>query len=593
MRGLRAAVALVVAFFALLALSQNALAADAGKTLRIASADIDTLDPHQYNDRPSYDVICALYEGLYEWDYLRSPAHLAPVAATALPVVSADGRTWTMHVRPGVRFGDDPAFGGRPRELTADDIVYSLKRWLDPNLRRGGSPETTDVIVGARAVVDAASKAGGRFDYDAPIEGLRALDRYTVQLKLNAPNYPVIEAFLVTGAVAREVVEAAGGDIRTRVAGTGPYRLKEWRRGSRIVLEANPQYRPTTFPPSRDARDAPLEQAMKGRALPRIGIVDISVIEEDIARLLEFDKGHLDYVSLRGEVANRLLDGAKLRPEYANRGIAHHAFVAPYLTSLYFNVADPVVGGMTKERIALRRAIRLAIDAQALVDVVSAGSAIPANQMVPPGVGGHDPSLPPRQPHDPAAAKALLDRFGYTIRDASGYRSAPDGKPLTVTLSLRSGAVSRELSTLIRRNLDAIGIRSDFHVTPFQDIVKELEGGRFQTAFIAYGGNPSGYGQLLQLDSRAPTTVNASRFRLPEYDRAMDRFMASASAAGQAAAARRMYELVQAYAPTVPLVFRIENNFVQPWVDGFAPMRFQTYWKYLDVDAAKRQGAQR
>ena len=131
-------------------------------------------------------------------------------------------------MRPGIHFTDDPAFAGKRRELTAADIVYSLKRLLDPNLHRGGAQIITDLVVGARAIVDAAKKPGAKFDYDRPMAGLRALDRYTLQLTLTAPNYANIESYLTAGAVAREVVEAAGADIRTRAVGTGPYRLKQW-----------------------------------------------------------------------------------------------------------------------------------------------------------------------------------------------------------------------------------------------------------------------------------------------------------------------------------------------------------------------------
>jgi len=107
----------------------------------------------------------------------------------------------------------------------------------------------TDLIVGMRPIVDAARKPGAKFNYDAPVEGLRALDRYTLQFHLNEPKFPYMTDGLVGNlAVAREVVEAAAGDIQTRAVGTGPYRLKEWKRGARIVLEANPAYRPIAFP---------------------------------------------------------------------------------------------------------------------------------------------------------------------------------------------------------------------------------------------------------------------------------------------------------------------------------------------------------
>ena len=133
-----------------------AFAADPAKILRVASFDIETLDPQQYSDIPSFEVLIAIFEPLYERSYLRSPTRLAPVTAAGLPEITDGGRTWTMHIKPGIFFTDDPAFKGKPRELVAADYVYTYKRWMDPNLRRGGNPVLADLISGARAVVYAA-----------------------------------------------------------------------------------------------------------------------------------------------------------------------------------------------------------------------------------------------------------------------------------------------------------------------------------------------------------------------------------------------------------------------------------------------------
>ena len=563
-------------------------ATEASKILRVASPDIDTLDPQQFSDDPSFQVLMAIYEPLYEWDYLASPPKLSPLTASSALAISDDGRTWTAHLKAGIFFTDDPAFKGKPRELVAEDYVYSYKRWLDPNLRRGGSPITTDLIVGMRSVVDAARKSG-KFDYDARVEGLRALDRYTLELKLVEPNYPIIrDLFGFVGAVAREVVDAAGGDIRTRAVGTGPFRLREWKRGSRIVLDANPAYRRVHFPESGDPAQAGLVRSMQGKILPQIAVVEVNIIDEDLPRMLQFEQGGLDYIGIRGEVANRLLADGALKPEYARRGIVRRVFPEPFLFSFYFNVADPVIGGLSSERIALRRAIAAALDVETLVKVVYAGYALPANQIVPPGVGGHDATLPAKPLYDPATAKALLDRFGYA-KGADGYRNTPDGKPLTVTLTLRSGPVSREIQTLTKRDLDAVGIRTDYRLTPFQDAIKELERGQFQMYFGGFGGSPSGWPELFQLYSKQPQRVNVSQFKLDEYDRAADAFLRSASDAGQVAAARKMTELARTYMPEMPAIFRLQNDFVQPWLLGFSPQVFSTYWKYLDIDLARRE----
>ena len=582
----KSACALALAFF----VSGSAGgAANPDKVLRLATNDIETLDPEQYNDEPSFKVIGAIFEALYEIDYLSAVPKLAPLTAVALPEITDGGKTWTIKVRPGIFFTDDPAFRGKARELVAADYVYSIKRLLDPNLRRGGAPITTDLITGMRAAVDAASRPGAALDYDRPIEGLRALDRYTLQLHLTAPNYPIIEDTLTAGAVAREVVEAAHGDIRDHPVGTGPYRLKEWKRGSRVVLEANPGYRPIRFPESSDPQQAALVRSMQGKTLPQIGVIELNVIEEPVARVLEFDRGRLDFIAVRGTVGNRLLADGKLKPEYAARGVTRHVFPEPFLFAVYFNMKDPVLGGMGNDRVALRRAIAQAYDLHRLVDVVYAGQAIAANQLVPPRAAGHDPALPPKGPADPATANALLERYGYDKRDREGYRMAPDGKPLTLNMLLASGGVSREIQTLWRRNMDAIGLRFEFREVPFQDYIKECEAGKFQMYNGGYGGVVSGYAELIQLYSPEPSTVNATRFKLREYDVAMEQFLHSPTPGGQIAAARTMSEFARNYMPILPAIFRLENDFVQPWLLGFSPPVFESYWKYLDIDLAKRR----
>ncbi|MET0345853.1 MAG: ABC transporter substrate-binding protein [Casimicrobiaceae bacterium] len=582
---MRGAAGLLLAYVACSA----AVAADPAKVLRIAQFEIDTLDPQQYTDDPSFQVVQALFEPLYEWDYLSPTPKLTPLTAIGPPEVTDDGRVWTFRLKRGVLFNDDPAFKGKPRELTADDYVYSYKRWLDPNGRRAGNPVLTDLIIGARPVVEAA-KTNGKFNFDTPIEGLRAIDRYTVQIRMSAPDYPNLRDLLgFVGAAAREVVEAAGGDIRARPVGTGPYRLKEWKRGSRLILEANPNYREAYFPESNRKEDAELVRGMKGKRIPMAGTVEVNIIDEDITRLLLFEQGNLDYVQLRGEIATRLLADGKVKPEYAARGITRKVVVEPFLFTLYLNTKDPVIGGMSNERIALRRAIAFGWDADSLIKIVLAGQAIPANQFVPPGVGGHDPYPPVKSSYDPVTAKALLDRFGYDKRDPDGFRKAPDGSRLTLTLSLRTGGIMRETQTLWKKNMEAIGLRTEFNVAPFQEIIKDLEKGKYQMYQGGFGGSPTGYNILAQLHSKQPQRVNVTQFSNADYDRAAEQFLRSPSDEEQIAAARTMTDIARTYVPELPVYFRLESNYLQPWLLGFSPPVFSSYWKYLDIDTARRK----
>jgi ABC-type transport system substrate-binding protein len=390
------------------------------------------------------------------------------------------------------------------------------------------------------------------------------------------------------GAVPREVVDDAKGDIRTRPVGTGPYRLKEWKRGSKIVLQANPTYREAYFPDSTNPADAELVRRMKGRRVPMAGTVEVNIIDEDLTRLLLFEQGGLDFVQLRGEVATWLLAGDKLKPEYAARGIARHVNFEPFLFAVYFNTKDATLGGMTNERVALRRAIAMAWDADELIKVVLAGQAAPANQMIPPGVTGHDPTLPMKSTVDPKTANALLDRFGYGKRDAEGFRTAPDGSRLAITLTLRTGGISREVQTLWKKNMQAVGLRTEFTLAPFQDVIKDLEKGKYQIYQGGFGGSPGGYNIFAQLHSVQPQRVNTTQFQNSDFDRAAADFVRAANDEEEAAAARTMNQVDRTFMPLMPVYFRLENSYAQPWLLGYRPGVFSSYWKYLDIDRSKR-----
>ena len=571
-----------------------AFAADMHKVLRIASNDITSLDPQQGTDLYSTRVASAIFEGLYEYEYLSTGSKVVPCTAASMPVITDDGTTWTIRLQKGILFTDDPAFKGKPRELVAADYVYSIERSIDLNLRTGGDAALTDLIVGARPVVDAASKPGAHFDYDAPIAGLRALDRYTLQIRLTHADYTLQErlAGLTMMAVAREVVEAQGANVMSHPVGTGPYILKEWRRASRVVLEANPRYRKLLFPANADAPQQDLVKSMRGKTLPQIGRIEISIIEESQPEILAFSQGDLDYVALGGDDMRRVMENGKLRPDLAKAGVRHLRFGAPSLSFTYFNMDDPAVGGYTKPQIALRRAIGMGFDVDEMIRVLFAGNALPANQLLPPGVSGFDPALPPKSIYDPAGARALLDRFGFKDRNGDGYRETPDGRQLTVVRGTLPESWYREADTLWKKNMDAIGIRMQVQQQTFAELLNLSRAGKLPMFNLGYRSlEPSGYQILQTLWSKSSRDTNPSQFRNAEYDAAYEQFLRTPAGPGRIALARRMSELSQAYMPMILHTFGVGNVLEYPWVKGYWPSPFGFSWKYLDIDVAQRDAA--
>jgi oligopeptide transport system substrate-binding protein len=578
-----------------------ALAADPKKTLSSVFPIAETgFDPQAGGDAYSNYVNRVIFDPLYSYDYLARPYKIVPNTAAALPDISADGKTWTIKLKHGIYFADDPVFKRTKRELTAADYVYSWKRVLDPKMRSISQLVFDERVVGADAAVS-ATKETGKFDYDAPIEGMQAIDRYTIRLKLNHPSFDLLSDLTTaaTAAVAREVIAAYGdasGWAMANPVGTGPYLLKDWRRGQKIVLEANPGYREVFFPESRDPADRALVASMRGKKLPQIGRIEISIIEESNPRLLAFENRELDFVAVPVDLVRNVLDPTdKLKPRFTQQGVQMWRAVQPAISYTYFNMEDPVVGGYGNDKIALRRAISMAYNTDDEIRVVRQGQGEPATQPIPPNITGYDPKFSGHVRFDPAGAKALLDKFGYVDRDGDGWRDLPDGKPLTLTIASPPSAIDRQLDELWKKSMDGVGLRLEFVKQKWPDLLKMGRAGQLQMWSLGNISNTTeGFGFLDLLYGPHSGVTNLARFRLPEYDGLYDRARELPDSPERTRLFRRMSQLVTAYAPWKLDAFRYETVLVYPWVLGYKHNVFDQYpWQYLDLDVARRAAAKK
>jgi ABC-type transport system substrate-binding protein len=571
---------------------------DPDKVLRAAFPAAETgFDPQAAGDEYSNSVNRVIFDTLYKYDYLARPYKMVPNTAAGMPEVSADGKTWKIRIRPGIYFCDDPVFKGQRRELTAADYVYGMKRVLDPRMRSNSLQSLDGRFAGAEPIV-AKAKETGKFDYDAPIEGLQALDRYTLQFKLNFADAELLSNLttVATSGVAREVIDAhadGAGWVMSNPVGTGPYRLKEWRRGQKIVLEANPNFRDEYYPESSQPEDRAYAK-FKGRKLPLVGRVEISVIEESNPRMLAFEQGGLDYSAVPPDLVSNVLDpGNKLKPRFAKEGITLARGIQPAITYSYFNMEDPVVGGYTPEKIALRRAVGMAYNVDEEIRVLRSGQAEPATQPLPPNVTGHNPKFTGQAKYDPAAAKALLDKFGYVDRDRDGWRELPDGKPLVLKIATGTNAIDRQYSELWQRSMNAVGLRVEFNAQKFADNLKAARLGQLQMWFLGnIATTPEGFGFMGLLYGGNAGFSNLARFKLPQFDKLYEEARAMPDGAERNRVLQRMSELVTAYSPWNLHAYRYENVLVQPWLTGYKYNAFDRHpWAYYDVDSKRRKSA--
>lgn len=575
----------------LLAATATAHAADASKVLRYAfNVGESSFDPVAYQDTSSGMVVDQILDPMLRYDYLARPVKLVPNTLEALPEVSADGMTYTFRLRKGIYFAPDPAFGGKRRELVAADYRYSILRFFDPKLKSPNLYLIEDKIVGLDEAGQRALTTGKPFDYDADYPGLRVPERHTLRIRLKRPDYTLLPnlATQYFGAVAREVAERYGEDIGAHPVGTGPYRLKEWVRGHRIVLEANPEFREMTLDATHaEPGDEALVRDIGGRRLPLIGRIELAVIEENQPRWLAFLNGEHDVIQyLPNEFVHLVAPQGEVAPWLAARGVRMHREAQPRTAYTYFNLEHPMVGGYEPWQVALRRAITLAYDEPTEIAVLRKGQAIAAQGPIPPGVEGYDPAFrSPTVEHSPARARALLDMFGYLDRDGDGYRERPDGTPLELVLASRTDQESRQYDELWRRSMEAVGIRIRFKKGRFPDFVKESNLGTLQMWTLSWSaGTPSGDFWMGLFYGPNTGKSNDARMKLPAFDALYERSRVMPDSPERTRLYQEMTRLLLAYAPWVFHAHLVSTHLTQPWVKGYKKHPFQqANWRYLDI----------
>ncbi len=569
----------------------------AGKVLRITFSTAETgFDPVKVSDYYSGVVIAAIFDPLLTYDYLARPAKLVPNVAAALPQIADNGKTYTFRLKPGIHFTPDPAFKGRPRELTAADYVYSIKRFLDPKNRSPYAFLFEGKIVGLDQLA-AEAKKSGRFDYDAAVAGFEMPDRYTLRIRLNETdfNFSHVLAFPLVGAVARETIAAYGDDTNAHPVGTGPYFLQRYVRSSKMVLAKNPAFRDMRWQatPGNDPADQHIVARMQGKKLPLIERVEISVMDEAQSRWLAFQRRETDIEYQLEELAPKFMTAAGgLKPEFADQGIRMDRSVDPEIIYLFFNTQERIgdqvnpLGGFSAEKIALRRAIAMAYNVEDQIKIIRKGQAIRAHYPIPPGVAGHEPNFRSGIAYDPPLANALLDQFGYT-RGPDGYRRMPDGNLLFLQYYSTPTERDRQFDELMKRSMDKIGVRVEIHKDRFAELIKLANQCRLMmkhSAWIADYPDGDNFMQLLYGANAGQS--NSACYKSAEFDKRYEKSRQLPDGPQRNQLYREMTRQMEVDTAWLLTDSRYRNVLLQPYVVGYKkhPV-FSHEWLYMDLDA--------
>ena len=577
-------------------------AAPAGlKVLRYAFEVAETsLDPVRVNDLYSRILTPHIFEGLYTYDHLARPVKIKPLTAAAMAAHSDDYRVWTARIRPGIFFPDDPAFKGKKRELVAQDYVYTWKRFADPaNKSPVWSGMDTEGYIGLPEVRQRALDEKKPFDYDKEIEGIRAIDRYTIRFTLKDPRPRFIETLAggdLYGAVAREVIEFYGNEAESHPVGTGPFKLAQWRRSSLIVFDRNPEFREMFYdaePAADDAEGLALLARFKGRRLPMVDRVEISIIEEEQPRWLSFVNGEADVAYRVGyQFAPQAMPNGKVAPNLAKKGIRGYPVIEAAASFYLFNMDDPVVGGYTPAQVALRRAFSLGLDSRSIINYAYSGLGTMAQGPVLPNTSAFDPKLKTESSeYDPARAKALLDLYGFLDRDGDGWRERPDGSPLVLHVSTQSQQRDRKIAEVMTKNMKTLGIRVEMIVKQWPENLKSARAGNYQMWSLGLSAAAPDSGASFEpYDSRQIGGQNMSRVRLPALDALYDELQTLPDGPERLRLFRQAERLAIAYMPLKFFISRVSLDMAQAHVVGYRRTVFwNDWWQYVDIDPVPRK----
>ncbi|MBY0471009.1 hypothetical protein K2X30_07545 [bacterium] len=559
-------------------------AADVGITL-YTPIPITTLDPAQVDDLPSTEQLGNAYEGLLQYHYLKRPYTLAPNLAEALPQISADGKTITFKIKKGVLFHDDPCFKeteGRGRELVANDFVFSIRRSADPKLRSHSWTYLDQMVVGLNEWREESEKSGNS-DYSKPIEGLKALDRYTLQIKLTktSPRFIYLFAMPFSFAVPHEALSYYSGDLGRHAVGTGPYRLAEADWSSRWVWTKNPSYREEYFPEegeTEDKTDGHLADAKK--ILPLAPKLTYRLIADENQRWSDFMEGKIDISPVPGAKLESVLAPNKdLDSKWKSKGYALSKTSTLEITHLTFNLADPLLGSNK----ALRQALSMVVDQPSFNHLFYADRVIVAFGPIPPGLLGYDAGLKnPYRVFSVGRAKELLVKAGF-----------PDGKGIPeLEFLTTSDPKGQQIAEFYSRSFETIGVKIKIKSLSPRSLAAEIQEGKAKLWLESWRADfpdPENFMQLFY-SKKFPPGPNDSRYSNPTFDQLYETAFPLADAKMRGSFYRRMVEIVLEDCPWVFGVHKIADNLVQPWLKNF---KFHDFdfgkAKYYRIDPAKRQ----
>ncbi len=544
----------------------------------ISPAEIKGYDPIQADDLYSGREISKIYEGLLQYHWLKMPYELVPNLAESMPEISKDGITYTFKIRPGVLFQDDAAFpNGKGRELTADDFVYSIKRLADAKTVSTGWWVLDGKLKGLNEWRDKNAKLEVT-NYDEEVEGLKALDKYTLQFKLAKafPQFMYALAMPFTYVVSKEVVLKYGKEFINHPVGTGPYVLPKFDQSKQITYTKNPTFREKLYPSDASPQYKHL-LSDAGKKLPLVDKVIVNVIKEPQPGWLKFNKGEIDLLGVPKDNFATAIKDNKLSPELLSKGIDLE--IAPQLDVTYtaFNFENKLFHNKK-----LRQAMYLAYDEKKANELFYNKTAFPAQGIIPPGIAGNVVEYKnPFKGANLELAKKTLAEAGY-----------PEGKGLPeLRYDIPDSTVSRQMGEYFQKQMEQIGVKIKIITSPWPEFQAKVKKKSVEVYGLAWGADYPDAENFLQLfygPNKSPG-ANGSNYDDPKFNKEFEAAVTMQDSPERTA----KYVLLNKYiAEEVVALFGVHRQaytLKQGWIKNYHPSDLHhDNIQYLNVDTDKK-----
>ena len=568
--------------------------------------EIRSLDPATCGDTTSSALQGMIFEGLYGYHYLKRPLKVIPQLAAAMPDVSADGLTWRIKIRKGVKYSRSACFGASrdgtfpTRTVRAADFVFAFKRIADFHVPSNLSWAFLDGrIVGLN---DYRKRTRGyKLDdlsrYDLPVAGLRAVDETTLQLRLTRP-FPRLTDILAMHLYAPIPPEAVRYCLaKTRritfthpmLVGTGPYVLDEFNPKSRIVFVRNGEFRADYYP----SEGSPLDReagmlADAGKRVPFIDRIKWDYVSEHSRAWKAFLAGQVDILGISRDVFKQVIGrDMKLTEAYADRGLVLVRSNYPAVYWVCFNMTDPVVG---KSK-SLRQAMCLSFDVEAYVKTQFNGRARRAVNCVHSGFVGHAEAGPgPYARLDVDLARKKLVAARKELVAAGAIK--PGGKIPTLTLELGArDELMAERARFMIKQFAAIGLEVEVVLNDWPALQRKVNQRKAQMFTMGWHADYADAENFLQLYTTASikTGVNTTGYSNPAFDKLFARLEVMPDSPQRREILARLIRMISEDCPILLLTEPRSYVLHHKWVRNYKPhpMAYGTE-KYRRIDTANR-----